>query len=260
MSGVECPARFSAPIREQLGALVVTFLDVLESRLTGIYLHGSLAMGCFNSDLSDIDLLIRVRDPLDQRTRRRIVSLLLDLSGNPSPIELSILSDADLFPWCYPTPYTLHFSEDWRQRFEAGEDQPAERLDPDLAAHITVLRARGVALLGPPVSEVFPQVPEADYLDSILRDYEWARARLHQNPVYAVLNMARVLRYLTDGMIVSKLEAGVWALDVLPQDVQPLVLAAVRYYQGECDRFDAAKEDIERYTSEVEKRLANDRS
>jgi hypothetical protein len=217
-------------------------------------------MGCFNSDLSDIDLLIRVGEPLDQSTRYRVISLVLGLSGKPSPIELSVLSDADLFPWRYPTPYTLHFSEDWRRRFEAGEDQPAERLDPDLAAHITVLRARGVALIGPPVSEVFPQVPEADYLDSILRDYEWALARLHQNPVYAVLNMARVLRYLTDGVIESKLEAGSWALDVLPQGVHPVVLAAVWYYRGECDRFDAAQDDIGRYASEVGKRIANIRS
>ena len=26
-------------------------------RLTGIYLHGSLAMGCFHADKSDIDLI-----------------------------------------------------------------------------------------------------------------------------------------------------------------------------------------------------------
>jgi predicted nucleotidyltransferase len=260
MSPVESHPHCSGKARKQIDTLLSGFRDLLGDNLTGVYLHGSLAMGCFNPDLSDIDLLIRVREPLDQSTGYRIVSLLLDLSGKPSPIELSVLSDADLFPWRYPTPYTLHFSEDWRQRFEAGEDQPAERLDPDLAAHITALHARGLALLGPPVSEVFPQVPEADYLDSILRDYEWALARLDQNPVYAVLNMARVLHYLTDGAIASKLEAGAWALDILPEGGHPVVLAAVRYCQGECDRFDAAQDDIARYASEVGKRIANIRS
>ncbi len=30
---------------------------ILEGKLTGVYLHGSMAMGCFNPDKSDIDLI-----------------------------------------------------------------------------------------------------------------------------------------------------------------------------------------------------------
>ena len=31
---------------------------IFGENLTGVYLHGSLAMGCFNPDKSDIDLII----------------------------------------------------------------------------------------------------------------------------------------------------------------------------------------------------------
>lgn len=35
---------------------------IFKEDLTGIYLHGSLAMGCFNSNKSDIDLIIVIRN------------------------------------------------------------------------------------------------------------------------------------------------------------------------------------------------------
>jgi predicted nucleotidyltransferase len=251
MSRIEYPAHFSASLREQLDAVVVAFLDVLESRLTGVYLHGSLAMGCFNADLSDIDLLVRVRGPFEQRTRRRIVSLLLELSGRPSPIELSILSDADLFPWSYPTPYTFHFSEDWRQRFEAGDDQPAERLDPDLAAHITVLHARGLTLFGEPLVRAFPGVPREHFRDSLFRDHDWALERLNTNPVYAILNTLRLLRYLADGAITSKCEAGEWALNTLPVEVHQPIDIALAWYRGRKATFDLSRDEIEQFVVET---------
>ena len=34
--------------------------EVFGSKVTGIYLHGSLAMGCFRSDKSDIDFIVVV--------------------------------------------------------------------------------------------------------------------------------------------------------------------------------------------------------
>ena len=47
-----------------LETLLSTFVEktkeILKDRLTGIYLHGSAAMGCFNSGKSDVDLIIVV--------------------------------------------------------------------------------------------------------------------------------------------------------------------------------------------------------
>jgi predicted nucleotidyltransferase len=253
------PQRSPAPVtaQRQLDTLVTKFRDALGDDLTGVYLHGSLAMGCFNPDLSDIDLLVRHREPLDPEIRRLIISALLSLSGKPFPIEISFLSDSNAFPWRYPTPYSLHFGEDWRERFEANDwVQNDEQVDHDLAAHITVLHERGMTLLGPPPADLFPVVPTEDYRDSILRDYRWALNRLNQNPVYAVLNISRVLRYLTEGEISSKQEAGEWALNVLQTDVHLVPLAALSYYRGERDEFRVEPEILERFVSTVEKLAA----
>ena len=35
---------------------------IFKDNLTGIYLHGSLAMGCFNPNKSDIDLIIVIKN------------------------------------------------------------------------------------------------------------------------------------------------------------------------------------------------------
>lgn len=45
-----------------LNRVVELFKEELGGNLVGIYLHGSLAMGCFNPDTSDVDLLLVVRD------------------------------------------------------------------------------------------------------------------------------------------------------------------------------------------------------
>lgn len=37
--------------------------------LTGIYLHGSMAMGCFNPEKSDIDLIVVIEDNISDRQK-----------------------------------------------------------------------------------------------------------------------------------------------------------------------------------------------
>jgi len=199
----------------------------------GIYLHGSLALGGFNPEQSDLDLLVVTERPLTPEIKRRLIKLLLQLSKQPYPIEISFLSRRDLNPWRHPTPYQLHFSEEWRTQYEEEQASGAwqrwneeQATDPDLAAHITVLRKRGLCLYGKPIAEVFPPIPREDYEDSIVQDFHWAKDRLERDPVYFVLNACRVLAFLREGKILSKAEAGEWALHALSERLRPLVEAA----------------------------------
>ena len=40
----------------------LTFEECLGEELVGLYVHGSLAFGCFRHDVSDVDLLAVVKD------------------------------------------------------------------------------------------------------------------------------------------------------------------------------------------------------
>jgi predicted nucleotidyltransferase len=234
-SWANCPQT----VRDQINGFTENIARVLGDNLTGIYLHGSLAMGCFNPARSDIDLLVITQQGMTPETLREVARIVLDYSGRPSQFELSFLRESYLFPWQYPTPFDFHFSEDWRDKTVAALAAPEWQLwsgnlpptDPDLAAHITITRARGICIVGKPILDVFPTVPRTDYIDSIMGDFDFAREQIADNPVYAVLNFCRIYGYLREGRIDSKDEAGVWALDHLPAEYHTLITAALDTYR-----------------------------
>jgi len=232
----DCPE----DVRRQVDSLTNGVCRILADNLIGLYLHGSLAMGGFNPQRSDVDLLVVTRRGMRVQTKREVAGLLLHCSNDPRPIEISFLSEAQLRPWRHPPPFDFHFGEDWREELEA---QMADgrwrtwndetRVDGDLAAHITVTLNRGICLHGAPIAEVVPPVPHEDYLDSILSDIDWARERIVENPVYFVLNACRVLAYLSEGLILSKDEGGAWALAGLPSEFHPTIALALDIYRGD---------------------------
>jgi predicted nucleotidyltransferase len=236
-SWVNCPQT----VRDQIEGFTETIVHILDDNLTGMYLHGSLAMGCFNPARSDIDVLVVTEQGMSSETMRKVARTVLDFAGNPTPFELSFLRQSYLNPWRYPTPFDFHFSEDWREKTAAALVAPEWQLwsgqpppaDPDLAAHITITRTRGICLAGKSILDVFPEIPRADYVDSIMGDFDYARDGIADNPVYAVLNFCRIYSYLREGRIDSKDEAGVWALDHLPPDYHALISAALDTYRND---------------------------
>src|ERR1700694_385121 len=73
--------------RKQGATLRGCILYLLSDNLIGIYLHGSLAMGCFNPRRSDIDLIVVTRRGITPEVKRRLVALLLN---NSAPYEPSV--------------------------------------------------------------------------------------------------------------------------------------------------------------------------
>jgi streptomycin 3"-adenylyltransferase len=230
-------------VRIQVSSIVAELAEILGTSLIGIYLHGSLAMGCFSPSSSDLDLLVVTTSPMPAELKRRVAGSLLRLSRAPQEIELSIIAESQLYPWEHPTAYDFHFSESHRARLlddlqtdKWREWNAQSSWDADLAANITVAQLRGISLYGEPISLVLPLIPASDYADSIVTDLWWARTRAEEDParngVYFVLNACRVYAYLLDGYITSKDEGAVWALGVLPEQHRALVLRALEIYRG----------------------------
>jgi predicted nucleotidyltransferase len=91
---------------------------ILGGGLVGVYLHGSVAMACFNPDRSDVDLLVVTRQGLSPTRRRAVDELMLTRSGAPYPLEITILTADQLRPWRHPAPFDFHYSEVWRGSLE----------------------------------------------------------------------------------------------------------------------------------------------
>lgn len=109
-------------------------------------------------------------------------------------------------------------------------------LDADLAAHCTVVRSRGLRLVGDDIGEVFGPVPTETYVDSIQEDLRWILdgENLPTSPFYGVLNTCRVLMVLKHGseVVPSREEAALWALGWAPSERRTLIQRCLDCYRS----------------------------
>ena len=222
------------PAKEILNLIVSNYYDILKDNLVGIYLHGSLAMECFNPDSSDIDFLVVINEIIDFKVKRKLIDVLLGLSDNgpKKGFEMSVILKRDVEEFQYPTPFILHYSEMYKERYLNKPDFICgDSVDPDLAAHIAVTINKGICLFGKPINEVFKAVPEEYYIESIMNDIASAKGCIVDNPVYFILNLCRVLYYLKEGAICSKKEGGEWGYMNLPFRYKNIIKSALEVYK-----------------------------
>ena len=214
--------------------------EILRDNLVGVYLHGSLVMGCFNPQKSDIDLIVVVERPLTDPVKRAYMEMVVEYNalGPAKGIEMSVVLREVCKPFVYPTPYELHFSAGHLKWYEEAPDEYIREMngtDEDLAAHFTIIIHRGKCLYGAPIEEVFAEVPSCDYMDSIWFDVEGAAEEITEYPMYLTLNLARVLAYKEEGLVLSKKEGGDWALEHMSAEYRPLIADAMREYSEGAD-------------------------
>ncbi len=230
-------------IEKLLNNLAYEFSELLENNFVGFYVHGSIAMNCFNTQESDIDFLVVVKSEISQQIKRKIIDILIEATKKAPPkgLEVSIIGQSVLDDFKHPTPFLLHFSNSHIEKYKSdpsyicGDDE-----DTDLAAHLVITKAHGICLLGKPIDEVFPEIPTKYYLNSIVEDSQWSLDNIANGentgschvPVYAVLNLCRVIAYIQDKKITSKREGGEWGLVNLPEKYQDLFQEALNKYSS----------------------------
>ncbi|MCX7796398.1 MAG: DUF4111 domain-containing protein [bacterium] len=231
---------YNAPkeVKGLLEKIVLSYSGILKDNLVGIYLHGSLALGCFNPYKSDIDFLVVVKDKLSMITKKEVVNVTLNLAElketPPKGLEFSIVLEKYLKNFTHPMPFEFHYSKTWHNAYKEGKiDLEKEDKDRDLAAHITVIFNRGICLYGKPIEEVFYPMPKEYYIDALLYDVEDMDKNIHKDPVYGVLNLCRVLCFLEEERIISKEEGGLWGINNLPMEYRHLPWKALKEYGGE---------------------------
>lgn len=62
-------------------AIVLNSKEILCDNLTGIYLHGSAVMGCYNEQKSDIDLLVVINGAMDITDKVRFTLMVTELNS-----------------------------------------------------------------------------------------------------------------------------------------------------------------------------------
>ncbi len=205
-----------------LNQFVDRMKEILNGNLTGIYLHGSLAMGCFNPRKSDLDLIVITEDLVLDLQKMQIMQYIVRLNEDAPPkgLEISFVLRKYCKPFVYPTPFELHFSPTHLKSFlDAPADyiEKMKGVDIDLAAHFSIINRFGVVLYGEKIDQIFAEVPEEYYCQSIYADIENAVNDIIENPIYITLNLCRVLAFMKNGLYLSKEQGGKWGIESLPE-------------------------------------------
>lgn len=139
--------------RAQLDRVMTLLRDVLGEALVGAYLFGS-AVTSGLQPRSDLDVMAVVSRRTSTTQRAQLITQLLEISGHPRYLEVTVVSQSDVRPWRYPPRMELQYGDWWRNEFEHGELQPWDEMNPDLASLITMVLDAGTVLYGPPPDEV----------------------------------------------------------------------------------------------------------
>lgn len=229
---------FNAPIkiRNLVDNVVLIFEKNLLDNLIGVYLHGSLAMNAFNPYISDLDFLIVINEELSADKKYQIIKEIIQLSDTKIPpkkgLEFSVVIKKFLEPFVYPTPFELHYSPYWKEKYRNNEvDLTKKKNDKDLAAHFMVTYFRGICLYGIDIKEIMQEIPRDYYIDSLLYDTNDLVEVIHKDSIYAILNYCRVLYYLKTGKVASKIEGGNWALNTINEKYHKIIKKALKSYE-----------------------------
>lgn len=206
------------PVREVLASVRDAIVAATGPALAGLYLCGSLVAGDFDPDVSDLDLIaILSRSPSDE-----LGSALRDMHAGLAAryprwqgrIEVVYVGADDLVNYRAGIPRMAVISP--------GEPFHLVEGGPDWVVTWYPARQIGIALVGPPIAWVLPDIPRSEYLDAV-RDYVRGFAERvdddasRGSQAYAILSVCRGLYTIRTGARLSKRRAAAWAAREYPE-------------------------------------------
>lgn len=205
--------------RRLLDDLARRLADALGHQLAGVYLHGSLALGAYRREHSDLDLLIVADAPVSLPARRALLDAILAADDSPDApaggLECSLVLLDDCRRPTHPLPFSLHYSRAHAQPARENPDAFVQRMtgnDHDLVAYLELIRQHGVVLLGRPIAETFGPIAPADLRDSLERN-------VPEPPLAGddLLNACRLAAFRRTGQLLSKEEGAAWTRQHAPE-------------------------------------------
>ena len=218
---------------------VSSWRSALGRNLAGVYVHGSLSIGAFNSRTSDIDLLATTRTLTDGPANERLREVHQAMQGWGDDgwadrLEAIFVPAKTLTLPGIPRLPVLELHPD-----EGLNVQP---LGPDFVLQKWILRQHGITLYGPRIAKIVAPVGAHELREAVLGTLResWLPQlefpgeflkRVYQ--AYAVLTMCRALCLLITGDVVTKPEAASWAMRAPYLEIwHPLIQSVVAYPGG----------------------------
>ena len=212
---------FEAPnseVNNLLNLILTRIKSVLGDKLVGLYLGGSLVLGDFDPNISDIDLVAALTSEIDDKEFKELKNMHAQLVQEYKPWH-------DRVEVCYVATAALKkvkISTDNIVNISPGEPIHRIKLKPIWVTNWYLIRQKGRTLFGPPPKTIIQPISKAEFIQSVKQHAQsWNKWILNMHTrsaqAYAILTMCRALYAYTKGNQTSKAKAALWAQAQLPQ-------------------------------------------
>ena len=201
--------------------------NTLNGRLIGLYLYGSLAYDCFNPETSDIDFVVVLSELLTPEEEQKITQLHEALGSKPKygkRLEGTYLTEEQVKSDDH-SPDFLYYVEG-KTFVKAKEGQG----EPDFPMHRQHLHESGLKIVGCEPQKLFHAVPWEILMRSLQQEIPFIKEQFNKRPIYAVLNLCRVVRAYETHRLSSKKQGGEWGLQYLPSKFHEIIQTALNGY------------------------------
>jgi predicted nucleotidyltransferase len=206
-----------ADINELLAQLLERVQAIFGEKLVALSLFGSLVLGDFDYDISDIDLAVAISTFIDEQEFARLQTMHNELVAHyrnwENRLEIGYIAVQDLKVTQPHFPIALMSPGEPFHIKEAGADWILNRY---------VLHEKGVSLYGPSPQQLVDSVSKEELLDAVrVQAKAWRTwvysGRTRGFQAYAILTMCRIYYTLHTGGFVSKKQAALWTAQALPE-------------------------------------------
>ena len=234
MSGSLQPTPY-ADVNAVLAHFLTQIRAVLGDHFRGMYLDGSLALGDFNPETSDIDFIVTTDEALsdDRFLALRAMHARFNAGDSPWATEVEAVYLPENAFRCSKPETVPHL------RIERGDEVLVKgHSDSTWITHWFIIREHRVVVAGPDPRLIIDPVDPQDlrcamadladlWLTALRRNHE--RLQLRGPLTYTVLTLCRMLYTLRWGVVTSKPQAARWAQHVQDGHWSPLIERALAW-------------------------------
>jgi len=208
-------------INNLLAELLAKIQDILEKKLIGLYLYGSLVWGDFDPEISDIDLVAALSSDVNEEDFDRLKTMH-DNFAKYHPewndrIEVQYISIASLKTFS-SSPHKGKLAA-----ISPGDPFHMKVVDKGYLMNWYSVREKGAALFGPDPKTIIEPISKQDFI-GVVREHsqnwlKYVKDYINSRPgqAYSILTMCRALYAVKNQEQVSKKKAALWTINELPE-------------------------------------------
>ena len=207
-----------ADINQLLELLLSGMQKILGAKLIGLYLYGSLVIGDFDPNISDIDLVAALSSDIDDKEFGALQKMHDDFAKKfmewDGRIEVCYISVAAL--------HAVRSSTSQIANISPGEPFHRRESSREWLTDWYVVREKGIPFFGPSPKSIIEPISKDEFIQSVKANAKAWREWIHdmhnrKSQAYAILTLCRALYTFKHGEQVSKKQAAIWTEQEFPE-------------------------------------------